>query len=146
MSVLFLPVTKEDLAAYALEGLPVAEHGVDSLRAAARAAHLPDAVLDDEATLRPLLATLLVAGGAERLDRRSKGPGEAVSSALPDWLDLRPEARNYLLLVVRREQYGARTSLSLPHSFSLHHHFIITLLAQASSTARAWLTELTFVQ
>lgn len=110
MSVLFLPVTKEDLAVYALEGLPVAEHGVDSLRAAARAAHLPDAVLDDEATLRPLLAALLVAGGAERLDRRSKGPGEAVSSALPDWLDLRPEARNYLLLVVRREREVTRTT------------------------------------
>ena len=53
---------------------------------------------------------LLVAGGAERLDRRSKGPGEAVSSALPDWLDLRPEARNYLLLVVRREREVTRTT------------------------------------
>jgi len=108
--VLFTPVGKRDPEQYLLDGKPVSQHDFDSLISAARGASLPDAALDDERVLRLLLTALLVSGGAERLDRPSRGPGQAVSSPLPNWEDLRPEARNYLLLSIKREGEVSRTT------------------------------------
>jgi hypothetical protein len=108
--VLFLPVSAGDDEQYLLDGRPVSQHDLESLRSAARAASLPDSAMGNERALRVLLTALLAADGAERLDRPSKGPGQAVSSALPDWTDLRAEARNYLLLAVKREGGVSRTT------------------------------------
>ena len=110
MGVLFVPVERIDAEQYLLDGQPVSQHDAESLRVAARAAHMPAEALNDESRLRVLLTALLAAGGAERLDRPSKGPGQAVSSALPDWADLRLEARNFLLLSVKREGAVSRTT------------------------------------
>lgn len=94
-----------------LEGLPVSEHGLGSLRQAGRAASLPESVLqEDERVLCVLLTALLAADGAERRDRPSRAPGTAVSTRLPRWDDLRVEARNYLFLSIKREGAVSRTT------------------------------------
>jgi len=77
---------------------------------------------EDEHVLRVLLAAMLAAGGAERLDAPPRGPGVAVSSGAADWADVRDEVRTFVLASIRRDgaltAQAAKTAtlLNTPHA------------------------------
>eukprot|EP00308_Calcidiscus_leptoporus_P009452 CAMPEP_0119366762 /NCGR_PEP_ID=MMETSP1334-20130426/13591_1 /TAXON_ID=127549 /ORGANISM="Calcidiscus leptoporus, Strain RCC1130" /LENGTH=238 /DNA_ID=CAMNT_0007383033 /DNA_START=30 /DNA_END=746 /DNA_ORIENTATION=- len=98
----FCRLSSSDVDHYSLDGVPLSRHDAASLRACATARGLPRDLQDDERLLRVLLAVLLAAGGAERVGS-IKGTGEAVSSGILAWCDIREEARGYLLASIRRE-------------------------------------------
>merc|ERR1719221_506426 len=99
---MFCRLSSSDVDQYSLDGVSISLHDAASLRACAAARGLPRDLQDDEQLLRVLLAVLLAAGGAERVGS-TKGTGEAVSSGILAWCDIREEARSYLLASIRRE-------------------------------------------